>query len=761
MKTRQPKDVPSEYEESEQGTHNSNDSESSEYEATSEKDSSVNDEESDEESNQLQVADTSVTAIVPRPLDAILHVIFHLTPPKYMLLNVFSSQQLSQLGLQKFAQADLFARTVSTAKLSALLLTFLKFNDKVLTMDYLAQSMGMANIATPPTDSRTYAALSPTDIVRECEQLLSKSHPDYTQNQQIFSLLHYYFLLRTPVAGANTLPSPTLNDMYFCLCKGMPFSFHATILKSLRDRAKRFRSQRKGKANTFNCYATPIMYWVVRIISEMPTASTPLTKAGDTSKRQGSSGVQTRGGHTKQAKVIRCSPTSLSSLPFFESHAAQVIPPTRSSQASLPPISPSSTSPSLQQSAPVTLPPLPTPIGTVTHSQSTMVHNVPFTPTTEIPSHPSTSNTRVPSCTQKDDCPPLLSGEHGCLAMDRRAIQIIEENLHLLKGANKMHLASFESMYQEILVGHQRVFERDVEKVAVTERNRMLSRQVKDLKEVINSLHIQLQEAKDELHNKSISPTLCARCLQSQPTDTTAAPVALLLKPFPPKTYTPRLTPDCTALTPQSCTVVPVVDSSGEYAYDTYLEECNSHSCTLMTPSSTSYSWTDTSPPYATSTIEAWFCSSSMISYRARVEINTGLPPGKKEDRFAKCHYDRMADLLTFMNCRDRTFWKCSDCLQAYKYWICAIAFPQCTTSPPLHASTVGPYDVEHAIYGTKLNPTIHVNYTIIKPCRGVCFDVHRKCPYAVDFHCPYKDTRDYHDYPDCNLAGNLAAMSG
>ncbi|KAI5063318.1 hypothetical protein GOP47_0021865 [Adiantum capillus-veneris] len=227
------------------------------------------------------------------------------------------------------------------------------------------------------------------------------------------------------------------------------------------------------------------------------------------------------------------------------------------------------------------------------------------------------------------------------------------------------------------------------------------------------------------------------------------------------QTYIPRLAPDCTALTPQSCTVVPVVDSNGDYAYDTYLEDCNSHSCTLMTPSSTSYSWTDTSPPYATSTIEAWFCNSSMISYTARVQANTGLPPGKKEDRFANCHYDRMVDLLTFMNCRDKTFWKCSDCLQAYKYWICAIAFPQCTPSPPLHVSTLGPYDVEHAIYGTKLNPKIYVNYTIIKPCRGVCFDVHRKCPYAVDFQCPWKDTRDYHDYPGCNLAGNLVAMAG
>ncbi|MCO5604857.1 hypothetical protein L7F22_059031 [Adiantum nelumboides] len=416
MKIRQGKEVPSEYEESEEGTHNSEDDfESSEYEPTSEKDSSINDEESDKESNQSdkesdkesnqsQMADISVTAIVPRPLDATskipIQVIFHLTPPKYTLLNVFSTQQLSQLGLQEFAKTDLFAGTVSTAKLSALLLTFPKFNDKVLTLEYLVQSMGMANTPTPPTDSRTYAALSPTDIVTECEQLLSESYPDYTRHAQLFSLLHYYFVLRTPVAGANTLPSPTLKDMFFCLCKGIPFPFHATLFKSLRDRAKRFRSQRRGKADSFNCYATPIMNWVVRIISEMPIPTTPLTKAGDTSKRHGSSGVQTRGGHTKRAKVIRDSPASLSSLPFSQSHAAHAIPPPRSSQDSLLPISPSGPSPSLQQSAPVTLPPLPTPIGNVTHSQSTMIHTVAFIPTMETPSQPSTSNIRVPSSTQ-------------------------------------------------------------------------------------------------------------------------------------------------------------------------------------------------------------------------------------------------------------------------------------------------------------------------------------------------------------------------
>lgn len=37
------------------------------------------------------------------------------------------------------------------------------------------------------------------------------------------------------------------------------------------------------------------------------------------------------------------------------------------------------------------------------------------------------------------------------------------------------------------------------------------------------------------------------------------------------QTWIPSLTPDCTALAPQSCTVIPVVDSNGDYTYDSYL----------------------------------------------------------------------------------------------------------------------------------------------------------------------------------------------
>ncbi|MCO5587914.1 hypothetical protein L7F22_041866 [Adiantum nelumboides] len=117
MKTRQAKDVPSEYEESEEGTHNSDNFESSEYELTSARASSADKESIDESpESRSDVADTTVTALVPRPSDEIsqshIQVGFHLNSPKYTLVDVFSNQELSHLGLQVFAQADLSAGNV-------------------------------------------------------------------------------------------------------------------------------------------------------------------------------------------------------------------------------------------------------------------------------------------------------------------------------------------------------------------------------------------------------------------------------------------------------------------------------------------------------------------------------------------------------------------------------------------------------------------------------------------------------------------------
>ncbi|MCO5599462.1 hypothetical protein L7F22_053566 [Adiantum nelumboides] len=57
------------------------------------------------------------TSLIPRPSNALsdnpIQVVFHLNPPKQTLSEVFSPQQLSQLGLQSLAQVDLPSNIVT------------------------------------------------------------------------------------------------------------------------------------------------------------------------------------------------------------------------------------------------------------------------------------------------------------------------------------------------------------------------------------------------------------------------------------------------------------------------------------------------------------------------------------------------------------------------------------------------------------------------------------------------------------------------
>ncbi|MCO5550259.1 hypothetical protein L7F22_003740 [Adiantum nelumboides] len=81
-------------------------------------------------------------------------------------------------------------------------------------------------------------------------------------------------------------------------------------------------------------------------------------------------------------------------------------------------------------------------------------------------------------------------------------------------------------MYEEVL-SSQRVFERDVKKAAFADKNRILARQVKDLKELINFLHLQLCKAHEHLKQRSmVTNMVCARRAQSELTVTTSTPTA-------------------------------------------------------------------------------------------------------------------------------------------------------------------------------------------------------------------------------------------
>ncbi|MCO5606892.1 hypothetical protein L7F22_061083 [Adiantum nelumboides] len=130
-----------------------------------------------------------------------------------------------------------------------------------------------------------------------------------------------------------------------------------------------------------------------------------------------------------------------------------------------------------------------------------------------------------------------MSRADKLLQMERSATLTIADAINTIHGAQKMHAVTYESMYEELLDTHQRVYDRDVEKAALFDRNRILNRQVKDLKEVISSLNLQLCEAQEQLQQKSVVTTMvCERRAQMELTvtaSTTVAPISLPTQGIP------------------------------------------------------------------------------------------------------------------------------------------------------------------------------------------------------------------------------------
>ncbi|MCO5576134.1 hypothetical protein L7F22_029942 [Adiantum nelumboides] len=311
------KDVPSEYEEFEGRTHNSDNSESSEYEPTSERDSSA-DEEYNEESIQSRsdVADTTVTALVPRPSNAIsqspLQVVFHLNPPKYTFLDVFTNQKLSQLGLPR-----------------------------------------------------------------------SAPHVQTTQSQ----------------------------------------------------------------------------------------ATTQISA----------------------------------------------------------------------------------PIGNVGPTPSTVVHHSGLPGVTDSTTAPSTSRLAAQTSAHQESSVHFMSRARKCLSMDRNAVDQIKEAVNSIINTHTMHACTYESMHEEVLSLQQMVFQRDVQKVAYADKNQILERQVKDLKGVIDTLHLQLRESQEQLKQQSMVTTRnCAKCAQNELVLTTSPPPVSAVE-IPPQSISTYFSADVSVLS-QTCT---------------------------------------------------------------------------------------------------------------------------------------------------------------------------------------------------------------
>ncbi|MCO5595859.1 hypothetical protein L7F22_049910 [Adiantum nelumboides] len=116
------------------------------------------------------------------------------------------------------------------------------------------------------------------------------------------------------------------------------------------------------------------------------------------------------------------------------------------------------------------------PIGTVGTTPSTIVHQTGLTTATTINMEPSTS-TPTPRTSAPQGITHFVSRADKLLQMERSATLAIVDAINTIHGAQKMHAVTYESMYEELLDTHQRVYDRDVEKAALFDRNRILNRQ--------------------------------------------------------------------------------------------------------------------------------------------------------------------------------------------------------------------------------------------------------------------------------------------
>eukprot|EP01059_Diplonema_ambulator_P028074 TRINITY_DN46791_c0_g1_i1.p1 TRINITY_DN46791_c0_g1~~TRINITY_DN46791_c0_g1_i1.p1 ORF type:complete len:241 (+),score=19.61 TRINITY_DN46791_c0_g1_i1:50-772(+) len=87
-------------------------------------------------------------------------------------------------------------------------------------------------------------------------------------------------------------------------------------------------------------------------------------------------------------------------------------------------------------------------------------------------------------------------------------------------------------------------------------------------------------------------------------------------------------------------------------------------------------------------------------------------------DDQARRYHEAASKVLARFNCRDfYPYFNCTPCQMAYRSWVCSVMFPRkCKDT-----------DTQ---FGRKQ-----------KTCSEVCYEVVRKCPVELEFHCPTDDS--------------------
>ena len=189
----------------------------------------------------------------------------------------------------------------------------------------------------------------------------------------------------------------------------------------------------------------------------------------------------------------------------------------------------------------------------------------------------------------------------------------------------------------------------------------------------------------------------------------------------------------CAALRPPECELVHEYDEAGKPTFTGMGQKCPTKECQAVNPRDVLYTWAGAGAGGmpANVNVSPWFCEAAAVGYNARVEKDTGLPPGKLEDDYARCVFERLEFAVGMGDCvTNRGLWSCEDCKVAYKDWLCATLFPRCKEG------------------------TTDSKNEIVKPCRDLCFRTIRRCPAHLRLECPDTDPRDYASQPDCNAVG-------
>ncbi|MCO5553752.1 hypothetical protein L7F22_007278 [Adiantum nelumboides] len=190
---------------------------------------------------------------------------FYLQQPQPPLKEIFSTNQLQQLGLTALASKELSV-DVPGDMVHELLNRFPKVRGHTLTPTRIGHALGMTTFPAVIPATRTYSGLSKEATIQACQELLHSDHPDYARNKELWNVFKYYFLLRDVKESKRSLPTLFSHcEGLYCLVHTIPCGFHQILYTSLQSRAKRFRAQVQSVQSSFQCFATPMLAWVINI----------------------------------------------------------------------------------------------------------------------------------------------------------------------------------------------------------------------------------------------------------------------------------------------------------------------------------------------------------------------------------------------------------------------------------------------------------------------------------------------------------------